>query len=280
MLLWLMLDRWITPIIFASDNGGCYQAGGKNGDLRGTKGSLWEGGVKVDSFIYSPLLDSNVQGSKYNGIMHVSDWFPTILELARISNYQPGHENKLDGVSQVLAMTNQVKSNPRQFLLYNMYSNVEEITTSNVALAIRDSRYKVIHAYTNNPAAQWYKFTEPLDDDMDMSSRSCPQQVAMVGGYQQFLFDLVSDPNETRNLYNNPDYAEQKEALYEQLAIHMTQTRKDIASLTANEKAAPSWEQFGFTIGPWTGDAEDAKYASVGKSYPQRCSATDSIFME
>jgi arylsulfatase A-like enzyme len=32
-----------TYIIFASDNGGCYQAGGRNGDLRGSKGSLFEG---------------------------------------------------------------------------------------------------------------------------------------------------------------------------------------------------------------------------------------------
>lgn len=30
-------------IIVTSDNGGCYQAGGMNGDLRGTKGSLFEG---------------------------------------------------------------------------------------------------------------------------------------------------------------------------------------------------------------------------------------------
>jgi arylsulfatase B/arylsulfatase I/J len=33
-----------TYIIFTSDNGGCYNAGGKNGDYRGTKGSLFEGG--------------------------------------------------------------------------------------------------------------------------------------------------------------------------------------------------------------------------------------------
>ena len=32
-----------TYLIFASDNGGCYSAGGRNGDLRGSKGSLFEG---------------------------------------------------------------------------------------------------------------------------------------------------------------------------------------------------------------------------------------------
>ena len=32
-----------TYIIITSDNGGCYEAGGKNGPLRGSKGSLYEG---------------------------------------------------------------------------------------------------------------------------------------------------------------------------------------------------------------------------------------------
>ena len=36
-----------TYIIFASDNGGCPASGGKNTPLRGAKGSLFEGGVKV-----------------------------------------------------------------------------------------------------------------------------------------------------------------------------------------------------------------------------------------
>lgn len=49
-------------IIFASDNGGCPSGGGRNYPLRGTKGSLFEGGTKVNSFIYSPLLNEEMQG--------------------------------------------------------------------------------------------------------------------------------------------------------------------------------------------------------------------------
>lgn len=73
-----MMDN--TYMIFLSDNGGCVFGGGKNGPLRGSKGALFEGGVKVNSFVYSPLLNLN-NGVVYNGLMHVSDWFPTILSV-------------------------------------------------------------------------------------------------------------------------------------------------------------------------------------------------------
>ena len=77
-----------TYIIFASDNGACRYSGGKNAPLRGSKGTLFEGGTKVDAFIYSPLLPTHTMGSVYNGLMHVSDWLPTILDLADIK-YNP-----------------------------------------------------------------------------------------------------------------------------------------------------------------------------------------------
>ena len=51
--------------------------GGKNGPLRGTKATLFEGGTKVDAFVYSPLLDKSVQGSSFGNLMHVSDWCVT-----------------------------------------------------------------------------------------------------------------------------------------------------------------------------------------------------------
>ena len=46
---------------------------------------MYSGGVKVDSFIYSALLPSSSRGTVYSNIMHVSDWFPTILELAGVT---------------------------------------------------------------------------------------------------------------------------------------------------------------------------------------------------
>ena len=103
----------------------------------------------MDSFIYSSLLPSSSRGTVYPGIMHVSDWFPTILELGGVS-YQPSSGfffflirkfstnhtyfkfctlfnsgNALDGVSQVSAMlAADASNNEREYLLYNMYYKV------------------------------------------------------------------------------------------------------------------------------------------------------------
>jgi len=88
-----------TYIIFTSDNGGCYNAGGRNGPLRGNKGTLYEGGTKVDAFVYSKKLSSKQAGSTYGGLMHVSDWFPTLVDMAGVS-YDADDDYALDGTSQ------------------------------------------------------------------------------------------------------------------------------------------------------------------------------------
>jgi len=99
-----------TYFIFASDNGGCPTAGGRNYPLRGTKGSLFEGGTRVEAMIYSDgLVPSKIVG-KYSNLFHVSDWFPTILDMAGVK-YSAKGKYALDGVSHYDAMFNGDKVN-------------------------------------------------------------------------------------------------------------------------------------------------------------------------
>ncbi|KAL5256728.1 hypothetical protein ACHWQZ_G011854 [Mnemiopsis leidyi] len=93
-----------TIIIFLSDNGGHLMMpsgeslGSSNLPFRGAKCTLYEGGVRTPAFIKIPQFTPVTMNSsvKYNGLFHISDWFPTILKLAQL---EPGLKGKqLDGV--------------------------------------------------------------------------------------------------------------------------------------------------------------------------------------
>ena len=76
------------------DNGGTNHYGGSNWPLRGEKGTYWEGGIHGPGFVSSPLLQEEVKGTDYDGLVHVSDWFPTIVSGIAGGNLT---DEKLDG---------------------------------------------------------------------------------------------------------------------------------------------------------------------------------------
>ena len=67
-----------SVILVTTDNGG--GPWNSNIPLKGTKETMYEGGIRGASFVSSPLL--NMTGYKYRGLMHITDWVPTLLGLA------------------------------------------------------------------------------------------------------------------------------------------------------------------------------------------------------
>jgi arylsulfatase A-like enzyme len=254
-----MLDN--SYVIFMSDNGGCMYGGGKNGPLRGSKGALFEGGIKVDSFIYSPLLGGG--GTVFSGLMHVSDWFPTILALTGVS-YVATEGYEFDGVNQLDGWMG--KGNPRSALLYNMYQSIADYNFdiwTNGSFAVRDGRYKLMHTYDDPLYGDWYSAYSVIEDDDELdSSDRCAQQF-VKGKFTYWFFDLLEDPYETSNLYSSTNqlHTMAKAKLYTLLPGYMEKA-KTKKSIEFSDMAEVVWSAAGNHILPW---------ANLDESSPVLC---------
>ncbi|MEZ6056998.1 MAG: sulfatase-like hydrolase/transferase [Planctomycetaceae bacterium] len=83
-----------TVLLFTSDNGPQGKSAGSNGGLRGNKGTLYEGGVRVPGLIEWPRVIKSPRTS--TATLSTSDIYPTMLELAGAKvDQQP----RLDGIS-------------------------------------------------------------------------------------------------------------------------------------------------------------------------------------
>ena len=169
------------------------------------KGSLFEGGTKVNAVIAGGRVPADVRNSNFMGMFHVSDWFPTILTRAGITDFESKAGYELDGLDQYDALFNGAEA-PRSLMLYNYYTNVQfakrlDLWTTGGA-AIRNTKYKLIHGYGSSANSQWYSTDVVFngDDALDKPG-ACTQDSAWEGELEPMMFDLLSDPSETQNIY-------------------------------------------------------------------------------
>ena len=86
-----------TLVIFSSDNGAAVQAPLKElgclGTLRGRKGQLYEGGIRVPFIVNQP---GTVPVQQLENIMYFPDVMPTLATIAKASEYLPQKINGMD----------------------------------------------------------------------------------------------------------------------------------------------------------------------------------------
>ncbi|MEM7454107.1 MAG: sulfatase-like hydrolase/transferase [Planctomycetota bacterium] len=102
-----------TLVIFTNDNGGQTKTGAMNTPLQGSKGQIWEGGIRVP---WAMRLPGTIEaGSVIDDPVIALDILPTIVEL---SGHEIQAEWELDGISLYPRLSGETDSLPQRPLFW------------------------------------------------------------------------------------------------------------------------------------------------------------------
>ncbi|XP_042899116.1 arylsulfatase B isoform X1 [Parasteatoda tepidariorum] len=177
-----MLDD--TLFIFTTDNGGAVEGAdstrGSNFPLRGSKYTLWEGGVRGVAFMWSQQLRQHSR--VYNDLMFLTDWLPTLLSAADSADVA----QDIDGYSVWSSLLSNSSSQRNEILLnIDRLSHVE---------GIRWKNYKLVNgSYFDGFFDGWYDENGTLFNE----SRSPAQSLEV---YRKTYLELLEQSKAARIL--------------------------------------------------------------------------------
>lgn len=157
----LKLDR-NTIVVFLSDNGGLSTAEGMptaNRPLRGGKGWLYEGGIRVPLLLKWPAM--KVKGQAIDAPVINTDLYPTLLALAGLPQNRGQHK---DGVDLVPLLTKGRMPERSLYWHYPHYGNQK----GSPASAIRSGNWKLIYWYEDQHC-ELYNLKEDLAEANDLA---------------------------------------------------------------------------------------------------------------
>lgn len=170
-----------TLVIFHSDNGGLVTKGkiASNAPLRGGKGMLYEGGVRVPACAVWP--GHIPAGTVSQEPVHVVDWYPTLAKLAGASLEQ---KQPLDG-RDIWPVIAQGKPSPHDVILLNTVKRTG---------AVRMGDWKLVRngKWDDDEENGGEKLTKEEKQKQKLARRDAPDTVE--------LFNLAQDLSEKNNL--------------------------------------------------------------------------------
>ncbi|MBX2814608.1 MAG: sulfatase-like hydrolase/transferase [Saprospiraceae bacterium] len=162
-----------TLVVFLSDNGGPEHVNASdNGSLRGRKGQLYEGGVRVPFAMRWPSEFES--GQRYDSLVSSLDIFAT---MAARSEERITLRNPLDGVDLLPFLNGEKEGSPHQALFWSIHDREE--------VAVRSHQQKLI---VGSPEAQLYD----LRTDIGESENLAEKQPAVVDRLQKQQKDWLS----------------------------------------------------------------------------------------
>lgn len=167
-----------TLVLFKSDNGGY---NGDNRPLRGIKGMLYEGGIRVPWIVRWP---GRVQpGSVCTTPVISMDCYPTLLEVAGLP---PTPDHPLDGKSLVPLLTQ--SAGFERDSLYFHYPNHAFHKQNRLGSAIREGRYKLIKYYQDDKL-ELYDLSNDIGEQNNLAAQSPKLAARLAGKLDQWLHE-------------------------------------------------------------------------------------------
>ena len=177
-----------TIVIFLTDNGP--QQARYNSGMRGLKGSVYEGGIRVPFFVRWP---NRIPAGQVDALAAHIDFAPTILEACGIPPKGPS----MDGRSLWLLLTAQSKEWPERTLFFQWHrGDVPELFR---AFAVRTARYKLVQSSgVQRPAAPKYELFDVSRDRQERHDIAADQpelRDRLLRDYEQWFKDVTSGTN-------------------------------------------------------------------------------------
>jgi len=161
--------------------------------FRGSNGTVWEGGTRAIGFVYSNRIQR--RGRVSYGLMHITDWLPTIFRLA---GGNPEHVVETDGMD-IWDSINSDDYSPRMEILYGIYGNIS---------AVRVGDFKLIQGESYVPFSQRPMAKGEMKNlvrpytiwDSELECANYPDAIGCWPDIAPCLFNVRFDPCENNNV--------------------------------------------------------------------------------
>ena len=156
-----------TMLWFSSDNGGWIEpahpaARGTNLDLRGRKGDVLDGGIRVPGLIVWPARIKQPRITEFPA--GLVDIFPTVMDVLQI---KLDHPVPLDGISLLPMIEGKMTERPQALGFWQYNGNPPAITTDSGPSAWNDNQYKLVKSAPNH--WELYDMTIDRSEKYDIS---------------------------------------------------------------------------------------------------------------
>lgn len=189
-----------TLLWYCGDNGTPPSAARTGMTLRGQKGTMYEGGIRVPSVLEWPARIQAGTVSQVNSV--TSDLLPTLCEIVD----RPLPDRPLDGISLLPMIDDGMKERPVPLFFWSFATNevfgddpepyIDPLLQEGTTPLVKQMRGKFTRNFQN------YRYPTMSENDIGGPRTIIDNQYKLVMGEDAdlALFDLIADPAESNNL--------------------------------------------------------------------------------